>query len=66
MFEVQVYLGALNPNAVRVELCADGVAGGAPVREEMQRERRTDGGTNASTYRARVAAARPATTVSRG
>ena len=29
MFEVQVYLNDLDPNAVRVELYADGVNGGA-------------------------------------
>ena len=30
-FEVEVYLNDLDPNAVRVELYADGVMGGAPV-----------------------------------
>ena len=35
VFEVQVYLNGLDPNAVRVELYADGVNGGEPVRHEM-------------------------------
>jgi starch phosphorylase len=38
MFEVQVYLNDLDPKAVRVELYADGVMGGAPIRQEMKRE----------------------------
>ena len=37
VFEVQVYLNDLDPNAVRVELYADGINGGAPVRQEMKR-----------------------------
>ena len=34
-----VYLNDLDPKAVRVELYADGVGGGAPVRQEMERVR---------------------------
>ena len=36
VFEVEVYLNDLDPNAVRVELYADGVNGGDPVRQEMK------------------------------
>jgi starch phosphorylase len=36
-YEVQVYLNDLDPKAVRVELYADGMNGGAPVRQEMKR-----------------------------
>ena len=36
-FEVQVYLNGLDPNAVRVELYADGANGAEPVRQEMTR-----------------------------
>ena len=36
VFEVQVYLNDLDPKAVRVELYADGVNGGGPVRQEMK------------------------------
>jgi starch phosphorylase len=35
-FEVQVYSRGVDPNAVRVELFADGVQGGAPERREMK------------------------------
>ena len=35
-FEVEVFLNDLDPNAVRVELYADGIDGGDPVREEMK------------------------------
>jgi hypothetical protein len=41
VFEVQVYLNDLDPKAVRVELYADGVNGGAPVRQEMKLVRPT-------------------------
>jgi starch phosphorylase len=61
MIEVEVYLNDLDPNAVRVELYADGVNGGGPVRQEMQRVRQPASASNGSVYRARVSAARPAT-----
>ena len=43
VFEVQVYLTDLDPNAVRVELYADGVDGDGPVRQEMERVRQLAG-----------------------
>jgi len=39
VYEVQVYLNDLDPKAVRVELYADGINGGAPMRQEMKRVR---------------------------
>ena len=36
VFEVEVFLNDLDPNAVRVELYADGINGGDPVRLEMK------------------------------
>jgi glycogen phosphorylase len=36
-FEVEVYLGSLDPKSVRVELYANGVNGGEPERQEMRR-----------------------------
>jgi starch phosphorylase len=36
VFEVEVFLNDLDPNAVCVELYADGINGGDPVREEMK------------------------------
>jgi starch phosphorylase len=43
-FEVPFYAGALDPNSVRVELYAEGVNGGAPVGQEMNRGRQLEGG----------------------
>ena len=42
-FEVGVFLNDLDPNAVRVELYADGVNGDAPLRHEMTRDRQMAG-----------------------
>jgi len=61
VFEVQVYLDELDPEAVRVELYANGVNGSAPERVAMQRVRELVGATNGYAYRAEVPAARPAT-----
>jgi len=60
LFEVQLYLDHLNPDALRVELYADGIEGGAPQRVEMQRVRQLVGATNGYAFRAAVSAARPA------
>jgi starch phosphorylase len=61
VFEVQVYLNDLDPNAVRVEIYADGVNGDGPVRREMERIRQLAGASRGYAYRARVPATRPAT-----
>ena len=42
-FEVKVGLNDLDPEAVRVELYADGIAGSAPIRQEMKRDRQPAG-----------------------
>jgi len=60
IFEVEVYLNDLDPDAVRIELYADGVNGGAPMRQEMQRVRRA-GGSGGYVYGAAVPAARAST-----
>jgi starch phosphorylase len=60
VFEVQVYLDDLDPDAVRVELYADGKNGEGPARQEMERVRQLAGGTASYAYRASVAATRPA------
>ena len=60
VFEVQVCLNDLDPEAVRVELYADGVKGGAPVRQEMKRVRQLAGASGGYVYSAAVSAARPA------
>ncbi len=61
VFEAQVYLDDLAPEAVGVELYANGVDGAAPERVEMARVRQLVGATNGYAYRAQVPAARPAT-----
>jgi glycogen phosphorylase len=58
VFEVQVYLNDLDPNAVRVELYADGVNADGPVRQEMERVRQLTGASGGYAYRARVPATR--------
>jgi starch phosphorylase len=60
VFEVQVYLDDLDPNAVRVELYADGVNGEAPVRQEMKRVRQLVGAAGGYGYSATVPVGRPA------
>ena len=54
-FEVQVYLNGLDPNAVRVELYADGLNGDGPVRASQ-----LVGTARGYPYRARVPVSRPA------
>ena len=58
---MQVFLGALDQGEVGVELYADGVDGGAPVRQEMTRVRQLPGEGGGYVYSAMVSAARPAT-----
>jgi len=60
LFEVQVYLDDLDPNAVQVEVYADGVNGARPVRHEMTRGRQVVGTAGGYAYSARVPATRPA------
>jgi glycogen phosphorylase len=59
VFEVQLYLGGLDPNMVRVELYADGVDGEEPVRQEMKYIRQLAGISGHCVYSAAVPAARP-------
>jgi starch phosphorylase len=60
VIEVFVFFGGLDPRAVRVELYAEGVNGGEPVRQEMKQVRQMKGADGAI-YSAQVSAARPAT-----
>jgi starch phosphorylase len=36
-FEVEVYVDDLDPGAVQIELYANGIEGGPPVRQQMER-----------------------------
>jgi starch phosphorylase len=59
IFEVEIYLGGLDPNSVRVELYADGVNGGESIRQEMKLGRQLSD-ANGYLYAAQVPAARSA------
>ncbi len=60
VFEVEVYLGRLDPNHVRVELYANGVNGSGPERLEMRRSQPL-AEANSYRYSAQVPALRPPT-----
>ena len=60
VFEVQVYLDDLNPDAVQVELYADPLDGDRPVVEKMEHVRPLVGTVGGHVYRAALAASRPA------
>lgn len=60
IFEVQVYLNGLHPDGVRIELYAEGVNGGDPVRKEMTRGPKLVGAENGYVYGTQVQATRPA------
>jgi starch phosphorylase len=60
VFEVEVFLNDLDPNAARVELYADGIGGSDPVRVEMKCERPQPDASRPCVYRATVPTTRPA------
>jgi starch phosphorylase len=60
LFEVQVYLNGISPDAVHVELYAEESHGGNPFRLEMGRDRQLVGAENGYIYTGRVSAARAA------
>ena len=61
VFEVQVYLADLDPNATRVELYADGTDGAGPVRQQMERAGKLAGAASGYVYRTQAPSTRPAT-----
>ena len=61
VFEAQLYLDELDPEAVRVELYADGVETGEPERIEMKPARQLLGAISGYAYHAELPATRPAT-----
>jgi len=60
VFEVEIFLNDLDPKAVRVELFADGVNGGDPVRVEMKCDGQPSDASRGCVHRATVPSARPA------
>ena len=61
VLEVEVFLNDLDPNAVRVELYADGINGGDPVRKEMKCAQLPADASLRCVYHATVPTTRPAT-----
>ena len=59
VFTLEIFLGDLDPGGLRVELYADGINGGDPVREEMKYSQTLPGAPGFSIYRALAPAARP-------
>jgi starch phosphorylase len=59
VFEAQVYLDELSPDAVQIELFANALDGHAPERVIMQRVRQLVGATNGYAYHADVTTQRP-------
>jgi glycogen phosphorylase len=60
VFAAQVYLGEVAPEWVRVEICAEPVGDGTPLRHAMDRGESIAGAINGYVYRATVPASRPA------
>jgi starch phosphorylase len=60
IFEVQAGLHGLDPKAVRVELYADGIKGGPPVRQEMTLLHSLADESGGYVYSATMAVGRPA------
>jgi len=60
-FEVQVYLGEVDPNEIRVELYANGAPGTDPIRQEMKPVRYLVGAVGGHVYSGLVPANRPLT-----
>ncbi|MGZ5059764.1 MAG: alpha-glucan family phosphorylase [Methylobacter sp.] len=61
LFEAQIYFHNLDPGAVRVEVYAEGVVNGPPVRQEMTLLRQLVGSSGGYVYCIAVPSARPAT-----
>jgi len=60
IFEVEVFLNTIKPNAVIVELYANGIDGGAPIRQELKLVQKQTASVKPHLYRATVSATRPA------
>jgi glycogen phosphorylase len=60
LFQVQVFLGDMNSEAIRVELYADGEKGAGPITQSMNRGEHLVGAAGGFTYTAVIPANRPA------
>ncbi len=61
LFEVEVYLNSLDPRDVNVELYADGLGDGGPIRQQMECVGPLADAAGGYIYRAAVPASRPST-----
>ena len=59
VFELEIFLDDLDPSAVRVELCADAINGGDPVRKEMKWARTLSDASRRCIYQTMIATTRP-------
>jgi starch phosphorylase len=59
-FKIEVHLNGINPNSVRVELYADGINGGSPIKQEMKRISQSAGPAGNYVFNAQVSSTRPA------
>jgi starch phosphorylase len=59
-FEAEIFIGELDPEALRVELYADGIGGGDPERTEMTRAQALPADSPLGVYSITVPATRPA------
>jgi starch phosphorylase len=59
LFEAQVYLNGIGPDAVHVELYADKLSSGSPVRIEMSRDQQLVGAENGYIYKGQAPTTRP-------
>ncbi|HET6181380.1 MAG TPA: alpha-glucan family phosphorylase [Candidatus Sulfotelmatobacter sp.] len=60
LFQVQVFLDAMNPDAIRVEIYADAQKDAAPIEQTMNRGERLVGAATGFTYTAAIPTTRPA------
>ena len=60
-FQIQVSINDLDPDAIDVELYADGKDGDKPVRQQMKRDRQLVGAVGGYAYSTTVSASRPQT-----
>ena len=58
-FEVEVFLGGMNDDTVRVEIYADGVDGGSSVRQALEMDHQIDDPSGRHVYRGFVSSSRP-------
>ena len=61
VFDIQVCVGELDPNAILAELYADNAPGGDPMRQEATRIKQLVGAVGGYVYRGSVPATRPPT-----